>query len=66
MAAINGHLDVARCLVKELGAAVNQADNTGVTPLIEAAVGGHLDVVRCLVTDLGAVVDQACNDGVLP
>ena len=41
-------LGVLRCLVKELGADVNLADEDGFTPLIVAAQYGRLDVVRYL------------------
>jgi ankyrin repeat protein len=45
VAAYNGHLDVMRCLVKDFGADVNQADQDGDTPLSIAADAGNLDVV---------------------
>jgi hypothetical protein len=57
VAALNGHLDIVRCLV-ELGADVNCAEGTGETPLIIAASRGHVEVVRFLV-DLGASVGVA-------
>jgi ankyrin repeat protein len=39
---------MVKCLVKELGANVNN-DDRGFTPLIVAAQEEHLDVVRWLV-----------------
>jgi ankyrin repeat protein len=38
--------------VRELGAAVNHALQSGATPLFIAAENGQLAVVRCLVDDL--------------
>jgi len=57
-AAANGHVAVVQCLVKELNAAVNQADKNGDTPLLFAAQGGHIAVVRCLAKELNADVNQ--------
>jgi ankyrin repeat protein len=51
-------LAVVKCLVKELGADVNGADEDGFTPLFVAAQEGHEAVVLALVKDLGATVDQ--------
>ena len=56
LAAHEGHLEIARCLVS-CGAMVDAADDDGTTPLIQAAWLGHLEVVRFLVSDGGAVVD---------
>jgi ankyrin repeat protein len=66
VAAHNCNLAMVQCLVKELGADVNQAANDGATPLFIAAQKGHLDVVRCLVKELGADVDGARKDGATP
>jgi hypothetical protein len=66
-AARNGdRLDVIRCLVKELGANVNQADADGCTPLFMAALEGHLELVRCLGKELGADVNQPDRYGCSP
>ena len=43
-AAQNGHLDIVRFLV-EVGAAKDQADNDGTTPLLVAAQNGDSDIV---------------------
>jgi hypothetical protein len=48
MAASQGKLDVVRCLLK-LGANVNQADNSGITPLMAASFCKHEEVVVWLV-----------------
>jgi hypothetical protein len=48
--------DVTRCLVKNLGANVNQAKEYGYPPLFIAARHGRLAALRCLVKDLGANV----------
>jgi hypothetical protein len=61
VAARLGHLKVLRCLVRGLGADVNQVMR-GDTPLKSAAKNGHLTVVRCLV-HLGAEVLTADSDG---
>jgi ankyrin repeat protein len=59
-------VDVARCLVQELEADVNQADEHGNSPLFVAAAEGSLAVVQCLVKELGADVNQAVNNGCSP
>jgi hypothetical protein len=60
-------LDMYRCLVKDLGADVNGAQqNDGGTPLFVAAQNGHLALVKCLVKELGADVNQARRDGSTP
>jgi hypothetical protein len=64
-AAAHGKLDIMRCLVKELGADVNQTAHNGITPLLVAVQFGRLDVARCLVKELGADVNQASLDGVV-
>jgi hypothetical protein len=57
-----GRLEVLHCLVRELGADVNQKRRHGVTVLHVAASSGHLAVVRCLI-ELGAEVGAVDNDG---
>jgi ankyrin repeat protein len=47
-------------------AMVNQARDTGVTPLYVAAQQGHLAVVKYLITQGKAAVNQACQDGATP
>jgi ankyrin repeat protein len=51
--------DVLNCLVKELGADVNQAQETGATALIMAAQEGHANILQVLVEELGADINQA-------
>jgi ankyrin repeat protein len=58
-----GKLEVMRCLVDDLGADVNQADEFDLTLLILAAGYGNLAVIRCLLTDLGADVDRGTQQG---
>jgi hypothetical protein len=61
-----GDLEVVICLVRELGADVNQTTSIGVTPLYIAAQKGYLPVVQCLVNELGAHVDQSKFNGTTP
>jgi hypothetical protein len=56
-AAGDGHLEVMRYLVQQLGADVSQAIPRKVTPLINAARGDNLAVAQCLL-ELGADIDQ--------
>lgn len=49
--------DVLFCLVKELGADVNERGENGLTVLTAAAGLGHHDTVRYLVEELGADVN---------
>ena len=67
-AALRGNLELMRCLVNDLGAAVNRADrgSEGFTPFCAAAQKGHLAAVQCLVTELSANVNQAMQDGGTP
>jgi hypothetical protein len=65
-AAANNHLDVMRCLVKELGADVKQADDQGQTTLYVACDRGSLPVLLCLVNELGADVNQGDEEGWTP
>jgi ankyrin repeat protein len=41
-------LSVLRCLVKELGADINQRDKDGWTPATIAAHFGYLETIRCI------------------
>jgi ankyrin repeat protein len=63
--ALEGRLDMVRCLLLELGAVVNKGGQRGSTPLYCAAQNGHLEVVRFLV-EYGADVDQANDNGQTP
>jgi ankyrin repeat protein len=55
-----GNLAAMRCLVKELGADVNQRAHRGATPLHVAVEleEGLLDALQCLAKELGADVNQ--------
>ena len=64
MASQEGQVVVLRLLITA-GALINQAMNTGVTPLWMASRKGHVDVVRLLI-DAGALINQANNDGATP
>jgi ankyrin repeat protein len=60
------HVAVVRCLVKEFGADINQAEKGGCTSVFLAAQEGHVAVVQSLVRELGADINQAANDGYTP
>ena len=60
-----GREPVARLLLLERGAAVDQANNCGTTPLSIACEKGHEPVARLLL-ERGAAVDQADNRGWTP
>jgi hypothetical protein len=60
--AVWGFVDVARCLVKELGAKVSDRFE-GYSPLHVAAQEGHVAVMLCLVKELGANVNQSTQNG---
>jgi hypothetical protein len=63
-ALVKGNLDALRCLVKDLGADVNQADRgPTLQPLHIAVHLGNIDMVHCLVNELGADVNQRDMDG---
>ena len=55
-ATINGHVKVARALLK-VGASTEIEDCTGATPLCEAVFHNHLDLVKLLHEDYGASVN---------
>jgi ankyrin repeat protein len=58
-----GTVDVMRCMVKELGADINEAHfNQNSSPLFHAAKAGRLDMVRGL-SELGADVNELLRDG---
>ncbi|MHB9037925.1 MAG: ankyrin repeat domain-containing protein [Armatimonadota bacterium] len=63
-AAYNGHLDVARVLIRH-HANVNAPDSAGRTPLHEACEQGHIDIARLLV-DNGALASSKDNSGKTP
>jgi hypothetical protein len=49
LAAQNGHLDVVKCLVAELGADINLATHDGRTALMIASYGKHEKLVKYLL-----------------
>jgi hypothetical protein len=62
-AAKHGRLDVARCIVNELGADVNHQDSKESTASYFAAALGNLDVMRCLVREFGVDINRANHIG---
>jgi ankyrin repeat protein len=55
-----------QCLIQELGADVNKAAKSGITPLYVAAMMGNLNVVRFLASQLGTDVNLASKIGDTP
>ena len=53
LAALHGHLDIARYLVEEAGVNPKQRNADGLSPLDLAAYNGHLEVVRYLIEERG-------------
>jgi ankyrin repeat protein len=66
VAAQNGQLAAVVCLVNELDAHVDLANDDGTTSLMIAAERGHLSVMQCLIMEFGADVDRAMKDGRTP
>ncbi|CAJ1429746.1 unnamed protein product [Effrenium voratum] len=64
VAAANGEVEVARCLL-EAGASKEAGDINTETPLHHGAVDGHVEVVRCLL-EAGADKDAQCIAGQTP
>jgi hypothetical protein len=61
-----GDFDMARLLVNELGADVDEVSNPGrrsLSPLFYAALGRRIDVMRYLVEELGASINAVCFTG---
>jgi hypothetical protein len=54
----HNNYEVVLCLVRELGADVNQIDENGLLPLCSAARVGDLRMIKCLVIELGADVNR--------
>jgi hypothetical protein len=54
------------CLVKELSADVNKANQLGYTPLLIAIQMGNLHVARSLIEDVGADINKATYNGRTP
>jgi hypothetical protein len=65
-AVLGNQIGAVRCLVKDLGADVNQADEDDYTPLRIAAHSGNLDMLRCVATELGADVNRGDEAGSTP
>ncbi|WCR57689.1 ankyrin repeat domain-containing protein [Wolbachia endosymbiont of Ctenocephalides felis wCfeJ] len=63
IAALNGHLDIIKCLVEQKNVDVNQVDNDGLTVLHVAAENGRLGIVKHLVEQKNVDVNQVDNDG---
>jgi hypothetical protein len=62
-AAVRGSIAVMKCLVKEIGADVNRADQDGFTPLMVAAHFGHVALVHYLGREPGAVINVTDREG---
>jgi hypothetical protein len=57
-----GHVNMLRILIEELGADVNKSvAPDGCFPLYIAAQNGHMAALRCLVMEFGAYVNQAMS-----
>jgi ankyrin repeat protein len=71
-AVMSGNIAVLRCLVRQLGADVNQEAQDGFTALITAVtyhqqnVHDNLSIMQCLVQELGADVNKSAKDGLTP
>jgi ankyrin repeat protein len=68
-AVISGNVEVARLLVKGLGADVNKEvpiESDGATPMTFAAMKGDVVMAHYLVKELGADVNQATQSGATP
>ena len=50
MAAVGGHIDIAKYLIKK-GIEINAKDNDGYTALIFAVIGGHANMVKYLIKE---------------
>ena len=57
-------IDIARCLIVEGHAAVNQAKEDGGTPHLVASFNGHIDmnIVLFLVVEAHAAINQAKDE----
>ena len=60
----DGHTETATALLAA-GAAVNQAEDDGASPLFITCYFGHTEIVAALL-GAGVAVDQATNDGASP
>ncbi|TVU30031.1 hypothetical protein EJB05_21633 [Eragrostis curvula] len=65
LAARNGHLEVCRYLVEELGMDVNAVNDTGRPLLVSTVLSENATVIKYLL-DHGADPDKADNDGFSP
>lgn len=61
-----GSTDVVVCLVKELGADINQADDNGSTPINIAVMNGHFEIFWVLAVEHGIDLGHADNEGHSP
>lgn len=62
-AAQDSNIELMKCLVKFLGAKVNEPGCHGWTPLQIAAMNNDLKTTRCLVEELDARVEQVMYTG---
>ena len=64
-AALNGHLEAVKFLIKEAGADIESKGMWEQMPLGLAAVNGHLDIVNHLVEEAWADIESkdSCRDG---
>jgi hypothetical protein len=62
----HGNYEIAQCLVRELGADVNQANTEDYSPLCIASQLSNLRMVQFLATELGADVNQTDAGGLTP
>ena len=60
----SGHLELVAQLL-EHGAAIDEPDSNGATPLILACISGHLNIVNRLL-EHGVAIDQADSNGATP
>jgi hypothetical protein len=62
----DGMLLAVQELLTQADIKVNQADNSGVTPLYKASAKGHVDTVQALLAHADIQVNQANNNGLTP
>ncbi|STX81682.1 ankyrin repeat-containing protein [Legionella busanensis] len=66
LACRGGHLTVLQELLKHPDIAINQADNSGTTPLWIACQNGHLTIMQELVKRSDIAINQADNSRITP
>ncbi|XP_070546143.1 26S proteasome non-ATPase regulatory subunit 10-like [Ptychodera flava] len=65
LASLQGHLDIVKYFVENLGIDKEVKGNINKTPLINAAEGGHSEVVKYLL-GIGADIEAVTSDGFTP